>query len=381
MLTSSLRVLAGLLALAGLVLVGCAGAQRGGEPRPPAVSVSQVVEGVVTDYEDFTGRTEAVSRVELRARVTGYLDRVTFKDGADVKKGEVLFEIDSRPYRAEVEKAEARLALREAGVKRAELDFRRAKALLARRAISKEEFDKLAADLEEAQAALIVARADLTATRLTLSFTKVYAPIDGRIGRRLLDAGNLVKADDTILATIVSRASMYVYFDIDERTLLRSLRAVGAGKLGAKGEIDLPVRMGLADEKGRPHRGRVDFMDNSLRPGTAALRVRAVLPNADGLLMPGLFVRVRLTTSAPFKALLVPEEAVVLGKGQASLFLVNDKSVVEERRVRLGQRHDGLRVVEEGVKAEDSVVFGGLRDLRPGMTVKPRKVDVAPKKK
>jgi RND family efflux transporter MFP subunit len=365
------------LALASGALSSAAGPVA----SPRDVLAGQPVAREVTDYEDFTGRTEAVASVELRARVTGYLDKVTFKDGAEVKKGDVLFEIDPRPYRAELDKAEANLALREVGVKRVELDFRRAKALLSRRAISQEEFDKFAADLEEARAALVVAKAHLAATRLTLSFTKVSAPIDGRIGRRLIDAGNLVKADDTILATIVTKAPLYAYFDIDERTILRSLRAVRAGKREAKRALEFPVRMGLADEKGHPHRGTVDYTANRVNPRTGALRARAVLANADGLLLPGLFVRVRLTTSAPFTALLVPEAAVTVEKGQASLFLVNDKNVIEQRRVRLGQRHNGLRVVEEGIKAGDSVVFGGLRGLRPGMTVKLRKVDLAPRKK
>jgi RND family efflux transporter MFP subunit len=268
---------------------------------PPEVPVRQPLVREVADYEDFTGRTEAVSQVELRARVSGYLDKVLFKDGAEVRKGELLFEIDPRPYMAELQRAETHRAVSEAKLKQAETELKRATALLARQAISREEFDKIADDRAVAEAEVHVARAECEVAKLNLSFTKVTAPISGRISRRLIDPGNVVKADDTALATLVSLDPMYVYFDVEEGTALRLWRAAREGK--AKRAAELPVAMGLADEQGYPHRGIVDFADNRVDPKTGSLRMRAVLPNADGLLVPGLFVRVRLTTSGPHKAL------------------------------------------------------------------------------
>jgi RND family efflux transporter MFP subunit len=287
--------------LSCLALVLGSGATGLAADPPPEVPVRQPLVREVTDYQDFTGRTEAVSQVELRARVSGFLDRVLFKDGADVKKGELLCEIDPRPYMAELQKAETRRAVEEAKLKRAEAEFKRAKALLPRQGISREDFDKIADDRAVAEAEVHAAMAECEAAKLNVAFTKVTAPISGRISRRLIDPGNVVRADETPLATIVSLDPMYVYFDVDERTALRMWRAAREGK--AKAATELPVAMGLADEKGFPHRGKVDFADNRVDPKTGTLRMRAVLPNADGLLVPGLFVRVRLTTSEPHKAL------------------------------------------------------------------------------
>ncbi len=346
----------------------------------PDVLVGQPVARVVTDYQVFTGRTEPISRVEVRARVTGYLKKVAFKEGNAVKQGDVLFQIDARPYRAEVDKAEAHVALAEARRKRADADLARAKALLAARAISKEEFDKILADGLEAQIAVKVAQANLAAAKLTLSFTTVHAPIAGLIGRRLVDPGSLVKADDTLLATLVSQGPTFAYFDVDERTALRLRRAVRGVNAKGKEAAGLVVTMGLADEKGFPHAGKVDFLDNRLDPEKGTLRMRAVFPNADGLLMPGLSVRLRLPIGEPRKALLVPENAIVVEKGLPSLFVVNEKNVVEVRRVVLGPGHDGSRVVKEGLKAGEWVVLGGLQRLRSGMSVKPRK-EPAPSRK
>jgi RND family efflux transporter MFP subunit len=254
---------------------------------PPKAPVAKVATG----HEDFTGRTEAAATVELRARVTGYLDRVLFKDGAAVKKDEVLFEIDPRPYRAELDRADAALTQAQARRKRAEAEFKRADTLFRNRTMTREEYDKVSADYAEAQAGLRLAEATRDVARLHLDFTKVTAPVSGRIGRRLLDPGNLVKADDTALATLVRPDSLYVYFDVDERTALR----LRQGKLKA----GLPVAVGLAGEQGFPHRGTVDFVDNRVDAKTGTLRVRAVLANAEGLLMPGLFARVRLFVEQP----------------------------------------------------------------------------------
>jgi RND family efflux transporter MFP subunit len=339
---------------------------------PPEVPVSQPLVREVTDYEDYTGRTEAASQVELRARVSGYLDKILFKDGADVKKGDLLLQIDPRPYQAELEKAEARLALSEAQLKRAEVDFKRATALMARQAITREEFEKFAADRAVAELEVRAVKAACDVAKLNLAFTKVTAPIDGRISRRFLDAGNVVKADETALGTLVSLDPMYVYFNVDERTALRMRRAAREGK--AKEAAGVQVAMGLADEKGFPHRGKVDLADNRVDPKTGTLRMRAVLPNSDGPLVPGLFVRVRLTTGEPHKVLLVPDGGVErIGRGE-NLLIVSAKNVVQLRDVETGLGYDGLVVIKTGVEAGDWVVLDRSEKLRPGMTVKPRKV-------
>jgi multidrug efflux pump subunit AcrA (membrane-fusion protein) len=311
----------------------------------PQVEVVQPASREVSDYEVFTGRTEASATVQLRARVTGYLTRVHFKNGAEVKRGDVLFEIDSRPYKAELDKAEAALTLAEARLKKAD-----------------------AAGREEARARVRVARAARELARLNLAFTRVTAPLSGRMGRPL-DAGNVAKADETTLATLTSSKPIYAYFDIDERTALRLRREGLSGKLEAA--------VGLADEKGFPRQAVVDFLNGRVDPKTGTLRLRAALPNADGLLLPGLFVRVRLTTGKPRKALLVPERALKKHRKTSFVFVVNAKDQLEVREVRLGLRHADQVVVKEGLGAAERVVLTGPHGLRAGMTVKPRKAPSA----
>ena len=359
-----------------VLVLAAAAACTAAEPPAPEVPVVRPVVREVTDYEDFAGRTEASAAVEVRARVTGYLDKVLFKDGDDVKKGDVLFEIDPRPYRAELEKAQAVVALAEARLKQADDAAKRAAALLASKAVSPEDLDKATADRAEAEAAVAVARASLQAAKLTLESSRVAAPFDGRVGRRLVDPGGLVKADDTVLAVIAARDPMCVVFDVDERTALRLRRAVREGKPRAEGEGSLTVAMGLADEEGFPHSGTVDFADNRVDPEKGTLRMRAAFANADGLLVPGLSARVRLTVGKPYKALLVPEEAVGLEEGMKFVLVVGEKDVVEQRKVDLGPRQDGWRAVKEGLREDDRVVVGGPKGLRPGTTVKPREAAV-----
>lgn len=355
-----------------VLVLAAAAACTAAEPPAPEVPVVRPVVREVTDYEDFAGRTEASADIEVRARVTGYLDKVLFKDGDDVKKGDVLFEIDPRPYRAELEKAQAVVALGEARLKQADDAAKRAAALLANKAVSPEDMDKAVGDRTEAEAAVAVARASLQAAKLALESSRVAAPFDGRVGRRLVDPGGLVKADDTVLAVIAARDPMCVVFDVDERTALRLRRAVREGKPRAEGEGALTVEMGLADEEGFPHSGMVDFADNRVDPDRGTLRLRAVFANADGFLVPGLSARVRLAVGGPYKALLVPEEAVRVEDGVRFVLVVGEKDVVEQRKVTLGSRQDGLWAVKEGLHEDDRVVMGGPKGLRPGTTVRPR---------
>ena len=365
--------------IACLVLLLTGVSARAEEP-PPEVPVARAVLREVTDYEDFAGRTEAASRVELRARVTGYLVKTLVKAGAEVKKGDVLFEIDSRNYRAELDRAEAAVKVAEARLKLAEANHKRAKTLHDRKSISQEEFDRTTAEQVVAEGEVLVTKAVRALAQLNLDFTRVLAPIDGRVGRLTVTPGNLVEADKTILATLVSLDPLYVYLDVDERSALRLLRE-------AKGKAEkVPVAVGLADEEGFPRRGVLDFTDNQLNPDTGTLRMRAVLPNKDGLLMPGLFVRVRLAMGAPHKALTVPQKAVgksfssvLYGRERWFVSIVNDKDVIEAREVALGPRavvvgqwSDEWRVVTRGVKADERVVVGWPESLRPGMVVRPR---------
>jgi RND family efflux transporter MFP subunit len=365
--------------LSCLLLALAAGAARADEPaaKAPQVPVARPVAREVTDHEDFTGRAEAPTRVDLRARASGYLVKVLFEEGDDVKQGDVLFEIDPRPYKAELDRAEAAVSLAEARLKLADANQKRATAGLAAKSVSREEYDKVVAERTVAEAELRAARAGHELAQLNLEFTRVVAPVSGQIGRRLVDVGNVVKADDTNLAVLVTRDPVHVYFDVDERTLLRLRRSMTEGKFKAD---KLTVGIGLADEERFPHRGVLDFADNRVDPETGTIRLRAVLPNKNRLVVPGMFVRVRLPLGEPHKVLLVPAQAVTTEGGARFIFVVGDKDVIERRPVVLGQTYDAQRAVTEGLKAEDRVVVGRLEGLRPGMAVQPVQADApAPK--
>jgi RND family efflux transporter MFP subunit len=365
----------GRLAFVCLALLGVSPGVPAGGPAPAPVDVSRPVRRAVRDSADFTGRLQAVERVELRARVTGYLDRVRFDAGTKVKRGQLLFELDPRPLKAQLQKAEAELAVAQAGLKRSEAELARARKLFATRAISREEFDKLAGDQTYAKALVVVAQASVEVARLNLDFTQIRSPISGTIGLGRVTPGNLVLADTTPLATIVSAEPLYVSFDMDERTFLR-WRRLGLGRQGKAGRAEVSV--GLADERGLPRRATLEAFDNRVDPSTGTIRVRAALPNADGLLVPGLFARVRLEVGGPRHVLLVPKSAVwtrtsaARSGGTASVRVVNDKDVVERRAVKVGRELDGLVVIESGLKPDDWVVLNPKR-AGPGDKVQPRR--------
>jgi multidrug efflux system membrane fusion protein len=325
----------------------------------------------VTDYEDFTGRAEASTRVDLRPRVTGYLTAVLFEEGDLVKKGHVLFDLDARPYQAQLDQALSQVALHKATLQLARATLARAQALAkaAPGSVSLQQLDMDQAAVEEATAKVKAAEASAEVCKLNLSFCKVTAPIAGRIGLRRVDVGNLVSQDQTLLAVLVTEDPIYVYFDIDERTFLRLRRSIPEGKAEAG---KLPIAIGLATEEGFPHRGVLDFAANHVDPETGTIRLRAVLANKDRLLAPGLFVRVRLALGAPYKALLIGDRAIGSDQGVKFVYVVDAEDKVRYRRVTTGPlQSDGLRVIAEGLKPDDRVVIGRLAGLRSGMTVRP----------
>jgi RND family efflux transporter MFP subunit len=349
--------------------------------KPAEVVVVRPAVKELTDHEDFTGRTDASSHVELRARATGYLTKVNVKEGVQVKQGDVLFEIDSRPYQAQFDQAKTQVDLARAQLNLAEKTLARLEALIKKvpGSVSEQELEQARGAVVEAKARVVAQEASLETCKLNLEFTKVIAPINGRLGRHRLTPGNLVKADETILADLVAVDPIYVYFDIDERTYLRIRKLADDGKLK---DHKLPIAVGLAnDEESFPHQSVVDFTDNSVDAKTGTIRIRAPLTNKDGRLLPGMFVRGRLALGEPHKALLIPSQAVMTDEGQKFVFVVNDKNVIERRAIVLGQEDQGRRVVSKGLTADDRVVVQGLPRLRPGMVVRPRLVPNEEKQK
>jgi multidrug efflux system membrane fusion protein len=363
------------------ILAGCQ--PPAGKPlssKPVEVIVARAVTKEITDSEDFTGTLEAFKKIEITSRVTGYLEKINFREGGPVKKSQVLFEIDSRPAKAEFDKAEAAVVQAEARFHRLQGDFQRAQELIRSRSISKEEFEKVSGDYEEAKAAVGVAIASRKSAQLNLEYTKVLSPIDGRAGRALLDEGNLVKADATILTTVVTQDPVFAYFDIDERTLLKLPASAGNDDSSSSGSTGVRVAMALADEEGFPRAGEVDFEDNAIDPATGTQRRRGVFANKNGVLKPGMFVRVRFQIGSSRPAVVVPEEGVGADQGQKFVYLVDAKNDIEYRKIKAGPLEKGWRVVEEGLAAGDRIVVSGLQRIRPMMRVEPREEPLTPAK-
>jgi RND family efflux transporter MFP subunit len=365
---------------AGLGLLGCAKGPPPPDAAPPAaVSVGLPVERDVTDYNDFSGRIAAVESVQLRARVWGYLRRINFREGAEVQKGDVLFEIDPRVYQAALDQAEANLAQARAHRDRLQSDQQRAAALLAQKAIGQEEYDRVSGDRGEAEAAVKSAEAACAAARLNLEFAFVHAPVSGRVGRAMVTVGNIVQSGEaggTVLTTLVSIDPVYAYFDVDDLTYLQVSRWARAA--AASNGPPPPVFLGLANESGHPHAGALDFVDNQVNPATGTVKMRGLFPNSDRALTPGLFVRVRVPVGSAHRALLVSDRAVDTDQGQKVIYVVGSGDVVEQRPVRLGRLHDGLREVVSGLRAGERVVVGGLQRVRPGAPVEPKLVEMTP---
>jgi RND family efflux transporter MFP subunit len=371
---------ASLILATGLLLSSCtneqAGAPEAGMPPPkkPEVYFVQPTRANLMDYEDCTGRTEAFKTVDVRARVTGYLERWNFQPGKKVSKGDVLFEIDPRSYQAELARAEATLGQAEAHLTRLNADYQRALSAFASRATSREDLDKISGDRAEAIATVNIAKANRDLAKLNVDFTKVTAALNGIVGRTMVDPGNLVKADETILTTIVTEDPMYAYFDIDERNALRLSRKLLQGEMKYP-----PVQMGLADEEPEfPHQGTIDFVDNRLDTNTGTRHMRCSFPNADGLLTPGLFVRVRFLFGELQQVILIPEEAISSDQDRKYVYVINDKDQIEHRQVKIGKMRRGLRAIVEGLKGDERVVVKGVQRVRPGVPVIAKPVGPAP---
>lgn len=360
-----------LLSIAALTLAG------GNEPPPApqlqAVTVAPVLEREINEWDEFTGRLEAKDAVEIRPRVSGYITRVAFDEGKEVRKGEVLFEIDPRPYQAELARAEAELERARSAAALAASDVQRAGKLVAAQAISREEYDSRTSAEAQGGATVRAAEAAVRTARLNLDWTRVRAPISGRVSNAMVTPGNLVEAGPpaaTLLTTVVSLDPMYVYFDSDEQTYLRYANRARSNGSNWR-EARLPVYLGLADEEGFPHEGRLDFVDNQVDPNTGTIRTRAVFSNRSRALTPGLFARVKLVGTQKTKALLVRDAAIGTDQDRKFVLVVGPGDTLAYRPVVPGRLSDGLRIVTAGLEAGDRVVVNGLMRVRPGMKVAP----------
>jgi multidrug efflux system membrane fusion protein len=363
----------GFLALALCLITTSCKPPAAKPPPPPKVTVSHPLSAVVTNWDEYPGHIEAVETVELRPRVAGYIESINFEDGAEVKEGDLLFVIDPKPYQAELDRGEAQR--KQAGI-RLELarnDLQRAEALRGTRALSDEEYDMRSKAVREAEGAVAAAQASEASARLNLDYTRITAPISGRIGRRLVTKGNLVQiqgnSGSTVLTTIVSIDPIYAYFDVEESAFL-SYRTNTMCVLPGNGSGgDLTCELRLVTEPTFAHRGRLDFFDNTINPRTGTIRLRGVFANKDRALLPGMFTRLRVPASAPERALLVPEVAVLSDQGYKFVYVVNAQSKVEQRIVQTGRAQGQMRAVIQGLAPEDRVVVNGLVMIRPGIQV------------
>jgi len=354
-------------AVVAACLAGCGHAPAGSNASAapaPAVTVAEVVARPLRDFEDFSGRLEPVTTVSIQPRVAGFIESAQFAEGAHVKKGQLLFRIDPRPFQAEVDRLAAQLkrARTQAGLAASTRD--RGQRLIDKHVIAQQDYDQLEAAAASSRDDIGAAEAALAAARLNLEFTNVRSPIDGRASRMLITPGNLVTTA-SVLTTVVSDNPVYAYFDADEQTYLRFAHGADAAS---------PVFMGLADEQGYPHRGRLDFVDNQLDANSGTIRARAVFDNADGRYTPGLFARIKLVGAQARAAILIDERAVGTDLGKKFVFALKTDNTLEYRPVTLGANIDGLRVVSEGLAAGDVIVVNGLQHVRPGAAVTPQRV-------
>jgi RND family efflux transporter MFP subunit len=346
-------------------------------PPAPQVNVAQVLERRVKDWDEFTGRFQAVESVEIRPRVSGYIDEVAFKEGGQVKRGDLLFIIDPRPYKAEADHAAADVKRYKTALELAQIELARVQKLKDSGAVSQEELDERKSTVAQAEANVAASAATLESAALNQDFTRVTSPIAGRVGRAEVTRGNLVTGGTnggTLLTSVQSIDPIYVYFEGDEQAYLRYNQMARAGERPSSRDTPNPVRIGLANEDGFPHSGTVDFVDNQLNSQTGTIRARAVLDNKDGVFTPGMFARIQLLGSSEYSAILIDDEAVNTDQNQKYVLIVGPNNQIEYRRVKLGRLIDGLRIVREGLKAGEVIVVSGAQRVHPGVTVTPQTV-------
>lgn len=356
------------------LLSGCKKPAAPVAPPPPSVSAVQAIEREVVEWDEYTGRLESPETVEVRARVNGYLDKVHFREGKEVKKGDLLFTIDRRPYQAEFDRAVADHQRAESQAELAKNDAERAKRLIATRAISEEDFDTRTRTYTSALAFVKSAEAALDSANLNLEFTEIRSPINGRVSRAFVTEGNLVSggsggAGATMLTTVVSQDPLYCYVDVDERAVLKYLRLRREGRRVSALDAQIPMEVALDDETDFPRKGYVDFVDNKIDPTTGTLRCRGVIPNPERTLGPGFFARFRLPGSGKYSALLLPDRALGSDQSQKFVYVIDAENKVEFRPVTIGPIVDGLRVVTAGLKPGEQVIVEGLLRVRPGVVV------------
>jgi membrane fusion protein, multidrug efflux system len=370
---SSFPVLLGLAAIAGFLLYSSAGHSRAkpqaaapAQAALPQVQVAEVIHRPLREWQEFSGRLQAVNTVEIRPRVSGYVDRVAFTDGARVKKGQLLFQIDPRPFQAEVERLVAERTRSVSDLELAKANRARAERLISAHAISREEYERQVAAEASAQGALGSIDASLQEARLNREFTEVRAPIDGHVSRAIITAGNLVTSA-SLLTTLVSDDPVYVYFDADEQTYLRYAKAKQTQAHANTGASDIYI--GLVDEDGYPHPGQLDFIDNQVDATTGTIRARAALANPDGRYTPGLFARVRLIGGEDHDSVLIEDRAVGTDLSKKFVLTLTKDNRIEYRLVELGPEINGLRVVTKGLAPNEFIVVNGMQHVRPGQSV------------
>jgi len=360
-----------------LTLAACGKGDDGGQHAggPPPVSVAPVVQREVQEFDEFTARLEAPDTVDIRSRVAGMLTKVHFREGQVVKKGDRLFTIDPRPFAAEAARLEAQLLAAKTQGELNRTELARAEKLVAVRGVSQQEIDQLRAALASAQASVKAAEAALVQARLNLEFTNITAPVTGRTSRANITEGNLVSVGDPVLTTVVSSDRVYAYFDASEAIYLKYMRSAREGSRQSSRDTPNEVRLGLANEEGFPHAGKMDFVDNRLNPATASMRGRAVFDNKDGLYTPGLFARLQLVGSGKYTATMVMDRAISTDQTRKVVLIVGKNNIVDQREVKTGALIGGMRAVT-GVKPGELVIVDGLLRAMPGAPVTPQQLKV-----
>ena len=365
------------------ILTACGqGQQQAAAPPPPAVTVAKPNQRTIVDQDEYVGRFVAVGSVEVRARVSGYLDKVQFKDGQIVKEGDLLFTIDKRPFQNAVDQARANLETAKSNLTYTEADLARGRQLVRDKTITDQVFEQRSQAFRNAQSSVAANEAMVRQAELDLSFTELRAPIAGRVGDRRVTPGNLVTGgtggNTTLLATIVSIDPIHFEFTFDEASLLRYQRLARESKNGAEQINSTPIRLKLIDEPEFSHNGRMDFVDNAIDRTSGTIRGRAQFANADGLFIPGMFARVEVPASAPYTALMVPDATIGTEQVRKFVYVIGKDDVAKQVYVTLGQVVDGLRVIKDGLTADDRVVVNGLMRVRPGIKVKPEEQGATP---